>query len=451
MKIQHIRSWEKLRVSYWFLPGLMALMALALAVAITYIDWLAQHGHLPGLARLYMIVADARGARIVLSTIAGSAITVAGVIFSITIVVLNTAATQFGPRLVRNFMEHAGTQTVLGIYVGTFIYCIIVLSTVRTEDQSPFVPQHAVAAGLFLGILSCAALIYFIHHVSVFIQAPRIVDNVASKLEAVLRTDYPVRTPGEPEPSPDEEEQQAQTDLARFGLGERRAVCAREAGYVQAIDLDGLLALAVERDLVLQLTYRAGRFVFAGRPLAHVAPADRLDDKTAEGVVAAFIIGPSRTPTQDLEYSVRQLVEIALRALSPGINDPFTAANCIDRLGAALVLLGARKLRSRYRRDAQGRVRLVTDPHTYRGVVGAAFNQIRQHARGNVAVSLRMLNVIGAVSASELPRPFREALREQAEAIYELNRDHLPASGDREDFERHYRRALETLERGTVG
>jgi len=447
MKIRHVRYWEQLRESYWFIPGLTALAALAFAVAITYVDWLVQHGRLPVLGHIHIIVSDAYGARIVLSTIAGSAITVAGVIFSITIVVLNTASTQFGPRILRNFMEHAGTQTVLGIYVGTFIYCLMVLSAMRTEGQQVFVPQHAIAAGILFGILSFAALIYFIHHVSVFIQAPRIIDNVAGKLEQTLRADYPEYAPNTLERPPVDADEAA-SDATEFDIGASRAICAPHSGYVQAIDYDGLLALSVRHDLVLRLSCRAGRFVFAERPLAQVAPARRLDEETQAGIVAAFIIGPNRTATQDLEFSVRQLVEIAVRALSPGINDPLTAITCIDRLGAALALLGRRALRSHHLRDQHGRVRVLTDPYTYPGVVGAAFNQIRQHARGNVAVSLRLLTIIAAVSAGELPRSFRDALHAQAKAICELNRDCLYSERDRDDFESHYQEALDALGRG---
>lgn len=447
MKIRLVRYWEELRASYWFVPGLMATAAAALATGIIYFDWLVHVGRVRVLDRLYLIVTDPSGARIVLSTIAGSAITVAGVVFSITVVVLNMAAAQFGPRLLRNFMEEAGTQRVLGIFVGAFIYCVIVLSAMRSEGGQVFVPQYAVAVGILLGVSSFAALIYFIHHVSVFIQAPRIIDNVATGLERSFRTSFDERRPGglrEGDSDLGAAEDAGPTPLA---AARWRAVPAGATGYVQAVDYSGLLELAATRDLVLRLTCRAGHFMIAEHPLAHAAPSERLDDEAMERIAEAFILGPDRTPTQDPEFAVRQLVEIALRALSPGINDPFTAINCVDRLAAALSLLGAHQPGPRCRRDQEGRLRLVTQPCTYGGIVDASLNQIRQHARGNVAVSLRLLGAITEIGRSPLPPQLRGALFRQAEAIHETNRELWPAAKDREELAEYYRGACERLAR----
>lgn len=442
MKIRLVRHWEQLRGSYWLIPGVMALAAALLAGFTGYLDWAMREGRFPSLSWLY--VTGPSGARAVLSTLAGSAIGVAGLIFSITIVVLNMASAQFGPRLLRNFMEHGGTQLVLGTYVGTFIYCLLVLSAVRSEPGHVFVPHLSVTVGLLLGVLSFAFLIYFIHHVALFIQAPRIIDDVAKNLEANLRQSFPERTQHAREKTPDEEEEErSQVDQIEHA---GKPILAAHSGYIQAIDLEGLVGMAQECELVVRLLHRPGHFVISGHVIAYAVPANQVGEEEARRINGAFLTGSERTPTQDPEFAVHQLVEVALRALSPGINDPFTALNCVDRLGAALAILGERRLPSRYLRDNENRLRIITEPYTYTGVVDAAFNQIRQSAAGNMAVTLRLLETIATLAEGDLPKPHREALREQAEAIHELNRERPRCAHDQSDLEAAYRRAQQSLE-----
>lgn len=445
MRIRLARIREQLRASYWFVPGLMVIAAAGAAAALLALDSTLREQ--TPLAAFYPIIAEAEGARIVLSTISGSVITVAGVIFSITIAVLIMASAQFGPRLLRNFMQHLGTQFVLGTLVATFIYCLIVLVAIRAGEQ-PFVPQRSITAGVLLGILSVAALIYFIHHIALFIQVPRIVNDVATKLENALRAHFPERPPDADLATPDEEKYGAHRpsrDRADGASG--TAICARLSGYVQGIDYDELVRIAATKDLELELEVRAGHLVLAGRPIMRVVAGTIVDPRIEAQILGTFVIGHERTPTQDPEFAVNQLVEVALRALSPGINDSFTAIDCIDRLGAALAVLATRDLPSRYLHDSEGTLRLVTNPITYHGIVDAAFDQIRQNARSQLAVMLRLIAVLHALGRAPLPEPFREALREQARSMYEL-RQELTAECDRVDFDSFYRGALQVLEAG---
>jgi uncharacterized membrane protein len=245
-------------------------------------------------------------------------------------------------------------------------------------------------------------------------------------------------------PSPDEEKAAAE-QLVRTDEDTHRSIHAPRSGYVQAIDLTGLMAIAGERDLVIGLSCRPGHFVIEERELAWAVPAERVDDESAARIGRAVLTGPERTSIQDPEFAVHQLVEIALRALSPGVNDPYTALNCIDRLAAVLCVLAGRVLPSRYLRDQEGRVRLVTDPYTYRGVVEAAFNQIRQAASGNLAVVLRLLEAAATVARGDLPAPYREVLREQVEAIREASAERFLAQSDRVAFDERVRTALDAL------
>lgn len=442
MKARLLQLWSRLSTSYWFVPGLITVAAAALAVALVRGDAAAQARGIAGLDRFELTGPE--GARALLSTIAASAITVAALVFSITMVVLNTAAAQFGPRLLPNFMRQNATQIALGTFVGAFVYCLLTLAAVRSDADHLFVPQTAVAGGLALGVVAFGLLIYFIHHVSRSVQAAYVVDDVARSLENALRATFPERAAGGAARTPDDE-------AAKSGRGPaveeraRRPIAAPRSGYVQVIDEQGLMALACKHELVIGLDCRPGHFVIAGRPLAWAAPAERVDEDAAERIGRAVLTGPERTSVQDPEFAVHQLVEIALRALSPGVNDPYTALNCVDRLAAALCVLAERALRSRYLRDPEGRLRLVTDPYTYRGVVEAAFNQIRQAASGNLAVLLRLLEAAATVARCDPPASYRAALRVQVEAIREAGAERFPAQSDRAAFAERIRAALDAL------
>lgn len=443
MKTKLAHFWFRLHTSYWFVPGVLAVSAAALAAMLISGDAAVQAREVRWLGRF--AITGPEGARALLSTIASAAITVAALVFSITLVVLNMASAQFGPRLLRNFMRHNATQLVMGTFVGTFLYCLLTLAAVATESGNTFVPQFAVAGGLALGVVAFGLLIYFFHHVSVFVQAGRIIHDVAGDLEHALKSSFPERDAGASR-TPDDEEND--DGPGRRGDGaEARRIAAPESGYVEAIDTSGLLALACAHGLVIELGCRPGHFVLAGRPLARAAPAAKVDDELAADIARAIVTGPERTSVQDPEFAVHQLVEVALRALSPGINDPYTALNCVDRLAAALCLLAGRALPSRYRRDERGEIRLVTDPYTYGGIVEAAFNQIRQAAHGHLAVQLRLLEAVTEVASGDLPAPFRDALRDQVDAIRAAAGDRFTARADRATFEQRVQAAVAALER----
>jgi uncharacterized membrane protein len=440
MKLRLVRLWEIVRSSYWFIPASMAFAGIGLALALGSLDAHVQRAGDGVLARIYF--SNPAGARSILSTLAGSAITVAGVVFSITIAVLSMASQQFGPRLLPNFMRHNGTQVVLGGFIGTFIYSLAVLSMVAEGPTQSFVPQAAVAAGLLLGVTSFLLLIYFIHHVAIFIQASHIIDDVSSRLYQALARSFP-----EPLESAEAGEEPKRPELPESLENDARQVTAARSGYVQAVDNSALIRLAKEHGLVIRALYRAGGFVIAGEPLALAHPVPRADDDAAGAIRDTFIIGPDRTDTQDPEFAVDQLVEVALRALSPGINDPFTAITCIDRLGGLLAFLAKRQLPSAYHYDDAGDLRLVTDPITYAGVVDAAFDQIRQAAARTPAVAIRVLERIRAIAGQDIPDAMRAALERQARLTRDIAAPAVAADDDREDLEARYASAREALQR----
>lgn len=380
------------------------------------------------------------GARAVLSTVAGSMISVTGITFSITIVALTLASSQFGPRLLRNFMRDTGNQFVLGVFLATFVYCLMVLRRVQGTEESMFVPHLSVTIGIILALGSLAVLIYFIHHVAQSIQAESVIAAVGRDLDTAIEESFPeligkgVPADGNQKPIdfPPESREEATVRSVR-------------SGYIQAIESDGLLRVAIDHDLVVRLNYKPGDYVFNGSPLVQVWSPSKMDDKVGEKIRNVFILGNHRSGEQDPEYAAHQLVEIAIRALSPGINDTFTAINCIDRLGASLSVLAGRVMPSGCRYDEKSNLRVVTDVDTFRGILNAAFDQIRQNGRGNAAVTIRLLEIIREISFHIRLASHRSSLLRQAEMI-ERGSKTLPEQEDREDVRRMFEEAKRSLQ-----
>jgi uncharacterized membrane protein len=384
---------------------------------------------------------DVSGAQAILSTLASSTITVAGVVFSIAMLVLSNASSQFGPRLLPNSMRQGGDQIVFGDFIATFIYAILVLTRVHSTDESPEIPHLSVSMALALGVFSFGLLIYFIHRVALFIQAPNIVENVGARLIETFGNLFPDASSSDGRGDPEEEEKHLPPDFAEHAF----RIPAPGNGYLEAIELERVRDIADRHDLLVHLLKRPGQFVIDGHVLALAAPCEAVTEEIAENIGKCFLLGPQRTLIQDAEFAVDQLVEVAVRALSPGINDPFTAITCIDWLGAALSFLAGRKPASPLCLGAGGRICAVTDSYTYEGMLDAAFNPLRQHARTNEAVAIRLLDMIAVLADAELPKPYRQALARHARLIYKDTLGDLPDASDRADLEERYGKVLQTF------
>jgi uncharacterized membrane protein len=379
--------WEDLTSTLWFVPAAMTGAATALAFAMAGLDRRTGDGH-EGWFFVYSGGAD--GAREVLSTVAGSMITVAGVVFSATVVALSFASSQLGPRLLRSFMRDRGNQVVLGTFIATFVYCLLVLRTVSGEPDE-FVPHFGVTAGLLLALASLAVLIYFIHHVAVSLQADHVISVVAKELDETIETLYPGDigrdTPGHRLSEMGEIEHTLSREKGA-------SVALRNSGYVHAIDLEALMEISARRDVVIRVSTRPGRYVHDGISVAEVWPLAQADADVTEEVQRAFVLGRTRTSQQDVEFAVDQLVEVAVRSLSTGINDPFTAMSCIDRLGTGLLHLMRKSFPTAYRLDDQGQLRVIAERSDFGGVVDAAFHQIRQSGASTPSVMIRLLETL---------------------------------------------------------
>lgn len=424
MTLRH--AWRNLQTSFWFLPALLFGGAVLLAVFMVESDGFLGAGFFRRWPRLFG--AGAEGARGLLSTVASSMITVAGVVFSITIVALSIASSQYTSRLLRNFMSDRVNQTVLGVFVGIFAYCLVVLRTIRGGEEALFVPSMAVLVALLLAFVGVAMLIYFVHHISTSIQAAHILASVTNEtLKAVVRL-FPDDV-GEAQPDGQDDESALGHDAFWH------AVPSPSTGYLQSVDATALLGLAEEIGAVLRMERGVGEFVIEGTPLVSVSEA-ALDDSVQDRLVSLFAIDRQRTVEQDAAFGIRLIVDVALKALSPGINDTTTAVSCIDYLSAILLKLGERNFPSRHR-GCNGELRLLSRGPGYADLVAAAFDQIRDSGAGNPAILESLLNAISVLARQPLSLSRRGVLRAHADAVAESCAQNISASRDRVCIEAH--------------
>jgi uncharacterized membrane protein len=398
--------WDKLQSSYWFVPSVMTSVAVALAFILLAADRRID-GDSSWLGWAYGGGAD--GARALLSAVASSTITVVSVTFSVTVVALTVSSQHFGPRLLNNFMRDKAAQTVLGTFIATFAFCLIVLRTVKGDGESygPFVPHLSVTAAVALTLLTVAALIYYVHHVSASMQVARITLMVARDLESSIDRLYP-----------DDVGEELEVLVQAPPLPPEAAeVGSQTSGYIQAIDLDFALALANKHQVCIWLCARPGDFVAEGARLAAVYPPPEGDSEFAAKLRRAYVIGSDRSPHQDAAFAIQQLVEVALHALSPGINEPFTAITCIDRLGQGLVRLACRQLPAAVRAGENGYPRLVAEPESFSDLLDAAFAPITVYAGSNPAIYQRLLETLEALAARARRSADRAGIRQQAEHV----------------------------------
>lgn len=428
MRARILQLLESLRTSLWFVPTFMMSAATALAFGLPRFD--RDYVDTDGLLGPWVYGGGPEGARQVLSTIAGSMITVAGVVFSVTIVALSLASQQFGPRMLRNFMTDRGTQVVLGTFTSLFLYCILVARTIRSGDESARVPHLSITVAVLLAAIALLVLVYFIHHVSRSIQADSIISRVGRELDAAI--------------------DQAHAEAGESARGDEPLpdrgwvpVEARATGYVQAIDSWQIVREAFARGAVVRFRRAPGEFVFDRASLADATPVEAVGD--GEWIRAAVAVGPIRTPTQDLEFSVSRLVEMALRALSPSLNDPFTADACIDRLASGFARAAEGDLPTGRFTDGEGTLRLVVPLTSLERIADASFHPIRQASARLPAVALHLLSRLAQVIRATSSEPGRQLLLRHAVLV----RRSLESSGldpaDLEAIDGRFRDVLEAM------
>ena len=427
-----------IRSSLWFVPTVMVGGAVVLALALVQADkhyqfkWATPYPLLFG--------AGAEGSRGMLSTIASSMITVAGLTFSLTIAALVTASAQYTSRILRNFMGDRRNQVVLGSFVGIFTYCLVVLRTIRSGDDGAFVPSLAVFVGLLLALLGIGVLVFFIHHIATSIQASTIIASITSETLAAIDERFPK----------DAKDREISDDDVAAGadaaVQHRHVVRSDARGYVQDVDVPRIVEFAAKHAATVQVDVAPGAFVARDARLLTVLAGDALDDKGLDFFRDRISIRSFRTIDQEFGFGIRQLVDIALKALSPGINDTTTAVMCVDHLGAIVAQLAARPMPVRHRSE-DGVVRLALFGWSFDDAVETAFDQIRNNASGNVAVIAHLLGAIAGAAEATDNEHRRNTLKLHLGLIAALAAKTVDAEHDRERLRMRFDEALEVFGR----
>lgn len=405
-----------LRGQLWIIPLLISVGALALAYWLLTFgadilrDW--DKGKI-----WWLYSGDASSARDLLSSLLSGLMTMTSLVVSVTFVILTLAANQLGPRLIPTFMADRQIQIVLGIFLGTILYVLVVLRTLDDTLGREGVPHIAVTIGSGLTIVCLFALLFYVHKIARAIVADNVVARVAGDLQNDIRSILPEEIDG------------AEAIPLDRTYPRTHAVSLDRSGYIQVIDYDHLESVAYREEALLQVKVRAGHFILQKGEHVIVHAEHSPSDGMAEAIRAAFVVGGERTPAQDLEYGLRQLVEIAVRALSPGINDPFTAVAVVDRLGAALEEILQRPLQPVVLRDKQGMVRVIADRSDVQGVIDAAFDAIRQAGRNVPAVMIRVADILGQLGPVLQSEAARDAVAQQLGKLAETAQEsNLPTS-----------------------
>ncbi|WNO53074.1 DUF2254 domain-containing protein [Stakelama saccharophila] len=399
---------ERLNASYWFLPALLTIGAIVLSFVTYWIDTRLGADWLRDMGWLHASKPD--GARSLLSMIAGSMISVAGTVFAITIAAVVYASGNYGPRLLTNFMTDRGNQLSLGVFIADFVYCMMILRTIRQPDEAGyfitpgnpgFVPELSLIVALGLTLFSVGVLVYFLHHVPDSIRINNVVAAVGRRALHDIEKRFPDFDRGAAMQRPPKE-----------GL---TAVRAKRTGYVEVIDFDTLGHVCEKQGVSVYLSVRPGDFVHPDMTVLRVAGTlgEGVDDKLRD----AFAVGESRTPNQDIEYSLDELVEIGLRALSPGINDPFTAVTCLHWLSAATASLAMRDLAC----DADGRPfgeqRVYALPDDFIHFIARGFGSIRASAAASPIASRIFVESLAYAAAGKPSAERSELLFKEAQLL----------------------------------
>jgi uncharacterized membrane protein len=373
--------------------------------------------------------ADPQIAQIILGGIAASMMTVVSIVFAILLMTLTLASMQFSPRIIISFTRDRVTQWTLGIFLGTFLYCMAALPAARSVPR-PFAPVSTVLGAMVLAIACVGWLLFFIHHISQAIGVNQIVDRIASETEAVIEEMMPwPRRPDRP----------ANTDTDLEGLS-GEVVLNGSSGYIRFLDTKRLIALAKSYHVKIRVLRRVGQFIPAGVPLLVLSKAGNLPEEAIADFRGTFDLGPSRTLQQDVEFGVLQIVDIALKAISPAMNDPTTAISCVDQLSRILIRFASREQPESLLYDPPGVVRVGVKWIDFERLLDSAFEQIRMYSKADVAVSLRLMRALNDIAIS--------APAEHRHALVELGRRIISGSTEKlaEDEMRRLRVRLTSLE-----
>lgn len=422
------KIWTNLRSSLWFVPGLILLASISLALGLIEVDTRIKREWLLDFPALFGLGAD--GSRGMLTAIGSSMLTVAALTFSLTLAAIAQASSQFTPRILRAFMSDRLNQFVLGYFVSVFAYCLIVLRTIRSGDgEEKFIPSIAVVFGLLFALGGIVVLIYFIHHIADSLQVTTIIKNITQETFDSIERVLPEKV-GKAA-SEDKSEEAKQLRKSENWV----EVPALKSGYIQSVNPEQLLSFAEENQLILRMNYGIGDFIVKDAKLASVFldedDSKPPDDKLIREINEFYSIYHYRTIEQDVNFGIQQIVDIALKALSPGVNDTTTAINCIHYLGALVGRIAERESFNRVR-VCNGKLRVLVKTPSFEDYVKSAFDQIRINGKGNLTVFEALLTSLAFTAEKAPKKEYLDVLDEQVKLIAELARQTLETDYERQ-------------------
>ncbi len=420
--IKHLLN--ALRYHFWPVPLLVVFLCLALAQVCLLLD----QNYEP-IFRNFAGERSADGMRTLLSTAASGLITLAALVFSTTLVALTLASSQFGPRLLHDFIRAKPNQITLGLLLGTFLYCLVVLRSIDGGALS----ELSTLVGFILTLLSIGVFLFFVHQLVHSLQAENVVKAVARRLYNKIEQTFPEKMANDGEEEEAENERQTWSELDN----EKQIISSCD-GYLQFIDEEALLELATDFDLRGRVLVKPGHLLMRGAVIIAYERSDDLSDDQQKKLNGCFLFGEERTPEQDFEFEIRQLVEIGLRALSPGINDPFTAIHCIDLLAVALGRIARRGTKENCLYDDDGKLRLRLRPTSFQNLLDTAFLQIRHDGASRPDICLRIFEALQQILGQATADGQIEYLQEFAQRLQEESLRKCESSYDRSCLEKAY-------------
>ncbi|MCE9625847.1 MAG: DUF2254 domain-containing protein [Deltaproteobacteria bacterium] len=433
MRIHVASRWNKIREGFWFIPSVLILFFFLLGNFMVELDGHAQAWSTAHLG--YIFRGNPEWAKSMLTTMAATMGAAVALIISVTIVTLTLASQQFGPRLLRNFLRDSTTKFIMGMFFATGAFDF----AVRFRMGENFIPYFSMLVFGILGVVDTFLLILFVHHISSSIHVSRVMARVSRDFSDAVEKLFPKKLL---QAAPSSEDFSCERDVPPSFAKEARPILSKESGYLQAIDYEYLLELARKNDLILRIHPRPGEFIVAGTPLASVWPASRDSGALDRHVNDAIFLGFERTLTQDVEFAINQLVEMAVRALSPAINDPFTATRCLNRLGQGLIELTRIQWPSPYLYDSDKRLRLIIKTITFPKMVNTAFNLIRQNGIQSPLVMVTLLETIGIIVPFVQSDEDRAVLRLHADMVDRGCQRSIPEEVDRDYLRAAYQAVL---------
>lgn len=427
--------WKELLATFWFVPVIIIGLAVVLSVSLVSLDNIInipQEGWIR-----FFLVNSSDSARSILSTISGAMIGVAGTVFSITLVALTLASSQFGPRLIKNFMYVRLNQVVLGSYIATYLYCLLVLNAIKDGNGYTFIPSISILFAILVSVVNIILLIVFIHQIAVSIQADKVISDISDLISKQVETLFPEKMGDELKEKKDFDEDKVVSEYQKS-----ISIKSTKSGYLQYIDSEALLLLVENNDSLLKLKHRPGSFLVKGGEIGVVFSNKDWQEESIDELLSQFVFGKTKTSQQDLEFSIHQMVEIAARALSPGVNDPYTAIACIDNLTATLCYLAQAKFPSKYRVEEDGKLRIIADVLDFEGVLDAAFNQIRQFSTGSTAVIIILVEALVTIQNFTRREGHKKAIINHVEMVLRLGKETIREKNDLDDLEKRVKQIL---------